>query len=132
LAEGVPGFAQVLGSGMSSRVYVSHNGPSRLVSNIVWTFSAVYVVADETQLRGLSQGQFADYIAMVSLAEIKTSAHPGEAQTILNLFAATPEARPAGMSIWDQAFLKSLYSTPHDSTLQRSLIMRSMVREIAP
>jgi hypothetical protein len=115
-----------------SPVFVTNDGASRLVSNIVWTFAAVYVVADETQLHGVSQGQFADYVAMVSLAEIKPNPHLGDAQTILKLFAGAPQAAPAGMSDWDQAFLKSLYGTAHDSKLQRSLMMRSMVRELVP
>jgi hypothetical protein len=131
--EGLPGSAQVLGGGMrSQRIFTTHDPPSRLVSNIVWTFGLVYVVADETQLHGVSQGQFADYVAMVSLAEIKPSPHPGNAQTILKLFAGIPQAAPAGMSDWDQAYLKSLYATARDSKLQRSLMMRSMVRELVP
>jgi hypothetical protein len=69
---------------------------------------------------------------MVSLAEIKPNPHLGDAQTILKLFAGAPQAAPAGMSDWDQAFLKSLYGTAHDSKLQRSLMMRSMVRELVP
>ena len=133
LVEGLPGSAQALGGGMSvPPMYTFHGAASRLVSNIAWTFSAVYVVTDERRLQGVSQGQFADYVAMVGLAEIKPAAHLGDTQTILRLFAGTPQAAPAGMSEWDQAFLKSLYGTAHNSTLQRSLMMRSMARDLQP
>jgi hypothetical protein len=97
-----------------------------------WTFGNVYVVVDQAQLHGLSQGQFADYVAMVSLADIKPTAHPGDAQPILTLFAGTRQAAPAGMSDWDQAFLKSLYATVPQTTQPRSLISRGMMHELVP
>jgi hypothetical protein len=106
-------------------------GASRLVNRVKWEFSSAYVVADQTQLHGVSRGQFADYVAMVTLAEIKPSVHLGDTQSILKLFAGAPgAAAPAGMSAWDQAFLKSLYGTQQESKLQRSLITHSMVREL--
>jgi hypothetical protein len=105
-------------------------GASRLINPGSWTFGNVYVIVDQRQLHGVSQGQFADYIAMVSLAEIKPSAHPGDARSILTLFAASPQAAPAAMSDWDQAFLKSLYATPPQRTQPRSLISRGMMNEL--
>ncbi len=71
-------------------------GPSRLASLFVWTFSSVYVVADQAQMHGVSQEQFADYVGMLSFAKIKTTAHFGDAQTILKLFEGTPQEAPAG------------------------------------
>jgi hypothetical protein len=43
-----------------------------------------------------------------------------------------PEAAPAGMTDWDQAFLKSLYATEQISKQQRGQIAHQMVREMAP
>ncbi len=138
MPQGPPPSAQVLGGGMVSALSApTYSGPgllgaSHLVSNIVFSVSYVYVVVDRAKLLGVSRGQFADYVGMVSLAEIKTNAHVGDAQSILKLFDGPPQAALAGMSDWDRAFLKSLYGTGQYSKLQRSLITRAMVREIAP
>ncbi len=134
-APGLPPSAQLLGGGLTGApTYTDAGtvGPSRLVSQGVWTFGNVYVVVDATQLHGVSQGQFADYIAMVSLAQIKPAAHLGDTQSILSLFSGAPQAAPAGMSAWDSAFLKALYGTMHNSTMQRSLIAHSMTRDLMP
>jgi len=69
----------------------------------------VIVLVDETRVRGVSGEQLANYIAMVGLAEIKPDAQPGNAPTILRLFADPPQAAPQGLSDWDLAFLRSLY-----------------------
>ena len=130
---GVPPTAQILGGGLSSPPTYSTPGAmgaSRLINPGSWTFGNVYVIVDERQLHGVSQGQFADYIAMVSLADIKPSAHPGDAHSILTLFADSPQAAPAAMSDWDQAFLKSLYATTPQRTQPRSLISRGMMNEL--
>jgi hypothetical protein len=134
-AHGLPPGAQVLGGGLSGAPTYTDagmDGASRLVSQGVWTFGNVYVVVDAKQLHGVTQGQFADYIAMVSLAEIKPAPHLGESQSILGLFAGTPQTAPAGMSAWDTAFLKALYATAHNSKIQRSLITHTMARELVP
>jgi hypothetical protein len=138
MPQGPPPSAQVLGGGMVSALSApTYSGPgllgaSHLVSNVVFSVSYVYVVVDRARLHGVSRGQFADYVGMVSLAEIKTTAHVGDAQSILKLFDGPPQAALPGMSDWDRAFLKSLYGTFQASKLQRSLITRAMVREIAP
>ncbi len=103
---------------------------SHIRSNVIYTFSSVFVIADATRLRGVTLGQFADYIAMVALADIEPGAHPGDAPTILKLFDGPPQSAPAGMTDWDLAFLKSLYATDQSSKLQRRLIQRAMMRQI--
>jgi hypothetical protein len=50
----------------------------------------------------------------------------------LKLFDDAPQVAPAGLTDWDQAFLKSLYATEQMSKLQRSQIAHEMVREIVP
>jgi hypothetical protein len=138
MPQGPPPSAQVLGGGMVSALSApTYSGPgllgaSHIVSNVVFSVSYVYVVVDRARLHGVTRGQFADYVGMVSLAEIKTAAHVGDAQSILKLFDGPPQAALPGMSDWDRAFLKSLYGTLQYSKLQRSLITRAMVREIAP
>jgi hypothetical protein len=106
--------------------------PSRLLSNIAYPFSRVFVIVDQRRLQGVTRGQLADYVAMVGLAQIKPTAGLGAARTILKLFIGGPQAAPAGLSDWDRAFLKSLYGTEPRSKIQRTLIARSMVRQIVP
>jgi hypothetical protein len=95
-------------------------------------FGNVNVVVDGTQLDGVSERQFADYVAMVSLTEIKSSAHFGEAKTILRLFDGPPEAAPDGLSDWDQEFLKIVYHREPTFANKRANTALRMVRELVP
>jgi hypothetical protein len=98
---------------------------------VIWSFTRLLVVADQRQLQGLSSGQFADYLAMVSLAQLKPDVHVGDAPTILKLFDSAPGAAPGGLSEWDMAFLKSLYATDQTSKGQREQIARAIVSEVS-
>jgi hypothetical protein len=107
-------------------------GGSRLLSSVVYGLGQVFVIVDQRRLHEVSRGQFADYVAMVGLAQIKPQAHLGDADTILRLFDSAPEAAPAGMSGWDQAFLKALYATDQRHKMQRDDMARVMLGELAP
>jgi hypothetical protein len=136
LGIGPPPAAQILGGGLSSPpIYTSAGegelGPNRL-GDLGWAFGPTYVIVDPTQLRGVSQGQFADYVAMVSLAKIRPNAHLGDTPTILRLFDSTPDAAPSGLSEWDLAFLKILYHPELSLAQERSLIALRMVRDMVP
>jgi hypothetical protein len=104
--------------------------PSHIMLNIVYGFFRVFVIADQTRLKGLTIGQFADYVSMVGLAEIKSDAHLGDTPTILKVFDGVPQPTPAGMTDWDQTFLKSLYATNQQLKTQRDLMAKDMVRDI--
>jgi hypothetical protein len=95
-------------------------------------FGNVNVVVDGTRLDGVSERQLADYVGMVSLAEIKSSAHFGEANTILKLFEGPPEAAPEGLSDWDQEFLKIVYHREQTFANPRANTALRMVRELVP
>jgi hypothetical protein len=95
-------------------------------------FGNVNVVVDGTRLDGVSERQFADYVGMVSLAEIKSSAHFGEANTILRLFDGPPETAPEGLSDWDQEFLKFVYHRVPTLANKRAYTALRMVRELVP
>jgi hypothetical protein len=104
---------------------------SRLVWNDVRSLGSVIVVVDSQRVKGLKFGQLADYIGMVGLTEIDLDADLGNAPTLLRLFSASPEPAPAGLTHWDQAFLKALYSSDQSSKLQGSQIALRMVRAVA-
>jgi hypothetical protein len=105
---------------------------SHIILNFVWDIHRVIVVVDQTRLAGVTRGQLADYVAMVGLAQLKADLQLGDTPTILTLFSGTPQAASAGMTDWDQAFLKSLYDTDQRIKKQRSQIAHNMVRVLAP
>ncbi len=104
--------------------------PSRLMLNAVWAIDRVFMVVDATQLHGTSLGQLADYVTVAGLAQIRLDADLGDAPTILTLFDGRPGPAPPGMTDWDRAFLKAVYSTSQKSILQRSAIAHDMVYQI--
>jgi hypothetical protein len=83
-------------------------------------------------LHGNTVGQLADYIAVVGLAEINLGRDLGDAPTILHLFRASGQSSDGGLSVWDQAFLKSLYDTPQESIFQLSKMTTEAMTIIAP
>ena len=91
-------------------------GVSRLPTG-KWSFGPVYVVGDLDRLgvNDLSLGQFADYLAMVSLAKIKTAPHLADAQTILRLFDGPRRVRPQG----DERFGQGI---PEDPVPPRDIV----------
>ncbi len=113
------------------RTFQQNNTSAHITANVIYDVSTVVAIADQTRLKGISRGQFADYLAMVSLADIKPGPNLGDAPTILKLFDGAPENAPAGMSDWDGAFLKSLYATDQKSRLQRADMARTIVHKIA-
>ncbi|HTC50478.1 MAG TPA: hypothetical protein VK700_00920 [Steroidobacteraceae bacterium] len=131
---GMPAAAQVRGGGLSGPPVNAGSwlDNSHLQSSYEFDFSYVFVVADQARLGALTRGQFADYLAMVGLAEVRSPPHLGEAQTILKLFDGAPDAALAGLSSWDQAFLKALYHTNSATKTQRSQLGVAMSHELAP
>lgn len=109
---------------------VATAGGSHLVFNTIWEFSRVFVVVDENRLHGVTMGQLADYVAMVAFAKLKPDALLGDAPTILTLFNEGSQSVPTAMTIWDQAFLKSVYATEQTSRTQRGQMAHSIVEGI--
>ena len=124
----------IFGNATSSRIdqFINKSGPVKVWHNIDHGlfFGPVNVVVDRTHLHGISEGQLADYLGMVVLTEIKSTAHLGDAQTILKLFDGPPEAAPDGLSDWDRAFLDILYHPEKSLAVPRSLIGRRIVDEL--
>ena len=100
-----------------------------LLAHDLWS---VIVIIDARRAKGASYGQLAAYIAMIGLAQIRLDAKLGDAPTILQLFADPAKAPRLGLSEWDRAYLKGLYSTTSSDISQRLEIGRSMAQEIVP
>ncbi|GAA0869714.1 hypothetical protein GCM10009116_15500 [Brevundimonas basaltis] len=80
---------------------------SRLSTQIVDYIFRTVVILDIDQIRGVSAQQLADYVAMVTLAQIDPEADTSRYASILNLFDAPHEAD--GLTDWDTAYLRGLY-----------------------
>lgn len=81
---------------------------SRLTTQIVDNLTRAIVIVDVDQVSEVSALQLADYIAMVSLAQIDPKADTSGYATILNVFDA-PEISDS-LTDWDLAYLDGLYA----------------------
>ena len=104
---------------------------SRLTLTMQKNISSVIIVIDLPQMSGVKMGQMADYAAVVGLADINLDRTVDSAPSILRLFSDRAEAPLDGMSPWDQALLKSLYSTSSRSVTQLSAIETNMLENIS-
>lgn len=104
-------------------------GPSRIHSGIVDELKYVIIIVDATKLTGTSWRQLADYLAVVSLAQINPEADPQEFDSILNLFS-NPAAY-SGLTDWDESYLQSLYAFDQRRVvrLQRNEIVSRIVKQ---
>jgi hypothetical protein len=91
--------------------------------------STAIVAVDGSQMKNITIGQLADYIAFVGLAQVRSDADPTFAPSILELFGhAKP---PQAMTSWDRALLYSLYNTDQMSKLQVQEMEITMTRRVA-
>jgi hypothetical protein len=72
-------------------------------------FNFVVVIVDANRVGGASLAALADYIAFVTLAQIKPDVQATSYPSILNLFDASTNPRPTEMTAWDLAYLDGLY-----------------------
>jgi len=98
-------------------------------------FNRAMIVVDARQADGMPFEALAEYLAMVSLAQLDADADTSATPSILNLFAE----RAAGgevtirMTDWDVAYLQGLYAAPRNANnvrTQQGAITRRMEREL--
>lgn len=102
---------------------------SRLTTQIVDDAKRAFVIVDVSKTSALSLAQLADYIAMVSLAQIDPDADTSGYATILNVIAAPDQTE--GLTNWDKAYLQGLYGatrTLQNRRSSRTEIAASIVR----
>jgi hypothetical protein len=105
-------------------------GASRLRANTVENLARVLIIVDAPRAN-VRFSSLADYIAMISLAEINPNAEVSAVPSILNLFSDAGAGQPDSLTEWDLSYLHGLYRSPedsHDATQQEGLIVRSMMR----
>jgi hypothetical protein len=91
---------------------------SRLTTQIVDNLTRAIVIVDVDQVSEVSVLQLADYIAMVSLAQIDPKADTSGYATILNVFEA-PEVSDS-LTDWDLAYLDGLYAAERNHLATRA------------
>jgi hypothetical protein len=118
LSGGLLGLPQVRGS--NSRIKNS-------VSDELW---GSIVIVDTSKLGSVRWEQLTDYLAMVSLAQVKPDGAPAGYDSILNLFS--DGNRPAGMTDMDRTYLRALYEmdTMMLPRIQRGVFASTMLREL--
>lgn len=116
------------GSG-KPRMVVVRDG-SRIRSNIRHDMAWTIVIIDMSRTDGVPLGVLADYVSMVSLAQIDPVADLAGQQTIMNLFRTGGAMR--GLTSWDKDYLVALYSAPtnrFDNRSQEAAVTRALVRQ---
>ena len=111
--------------------------PSHLRRNTRQDFLRVLIIVDARQAQGVQFQALADYLAMVSLAQLDPAGQTTGTPTILNLFAERDSggSMPAAMTQWDEAYLEGLYTarrTAPRAIWQQRDISRTMVDQLDP
>ena len=116
-------------------VDVVRSDGSRLHTATRQDFNRAMIVVDARQADGTPFEALADYLAMVSLAQLDADADTSATPSILNLFADRAAGRPPTMHMtdWDLAYLEGLYAAPRNATSmgsQERAISRRMEDEL--
>ncbi|MBP8062683.1 MAG: hypothetical protein KAY29_02330 [Brevundimonas sp.] len=96
-----------LGEDLQEREAVAGDG--RLSVSVVDVLYKAIIIVDVDRLGATNFSQVADYIAMVTLAQIEPEADIAGQPTILNVFRQ-PDVAP-GLTEWDRSYLDSLYAS---------------------
>lgn len=129
---------QELGSdGPQTQTIRTSAPPSHLRRSTRQDFLRILVIVDARQAQGIQFQALADYLAMVSLAQLDPNGETTGTPTILNLFAERDAggAMQSGMTQWDEAYLEGLYTarrTAPRAIWQQRDISRRMVDDLDP
>lgn len=85
---------------------------SRIRSNIRYDMAWTIVIVDMSKTGGAPFGVLADFVSMVSLAQIDPDVDLSGQSTVMNLFLSPAEID--GLSQWDKDYLAALYTEPND------------------
>jgi hypothetical protein len=104
---------------------------SRLRGGVMEMMDYVIIVIDANRTSHTTVGALADYVAMITLAQINPQAETAGAPTILNLFEADASESQTALTSWDLAYLRGLYAssdTPRSTRQQEGQIVRRMMQ----
>lgn len=98
--------------GDDAPIYVPAEGLVNHGRPITDVLNKVIVIVDAGKVEGVGGEPLAEYLAMVSLAQVDPEGDVAGYDTILNLFAAS--GAPAGLTVWDRSYLEGLYQARPD------------------
>lgn len=129
------GFTVDLGKGGLERTVPSlRTLPSRLETGARMDVQSMVVLVDARRLAGVSNGSLAAYLSMVILGNVRADHRADPAVSILGLFgeAGRGEVVTGGLTDWDRAYLRSLYSGNWNVTagLRMARIGAAMERDL--
>lgn len=101
------------GDDPSASIAINKFVASRLASALRDNLTRIMIIVDVDRLGDVSFAQLADYVALVSLAQIDDQADPAGSDTVLNLF--NDPAGVSGLTSWDMAYLGALYNARLDT-----------------
>jgi hypothetical protein len=117
------------------RTLVTEPRFSRISLNHQSVIFQVLIVVDRDKTEAINMGQLSDYLAMISLAEVKPEKIPPTAPSILNLFndIAAGRAPREAMTRMDAAYLQALYAIGprQPGEMQESQIAERILRSLA-
>ena len=88
-------------------IITRRGGATRLNTAVVEALFKVIVIIDMNEIGSVNTTQLADYVSMVSLAQIDASADTTGFDTVLNLFSG---GFAEGLTEWDRSYLAALYA----------------------
>lgn len=103
---------------------------SRLRSNVRYDMAWTIVIVDMTKTGGSPLGALADYVSMVSLAQVDPAADLSGQDTVMNLF--NDPQNIASLTQWDKDYLAALYAAPADranAQRQEEGVARSLIQQ---
>lgn len=104
----------------------------RLESSVRQEMSHVLIILDTSRMGSVSFGSLADYVAIVSLAQLEAKADTSDFPSILNLFTNSAGDRGKRMTQWDLDYLVALYGTKGNApnaNREANRIANNMVRQ---
>ena len=114
-----------------NEVFVNTHPPgSKLTISATRNILSVIVIVDAKGVGRVTASQLADYVGLVGMAQINLDKNLGDAPTILKLFSASEDFRPAGITTWDQALLHALYSTRQTSPVQKFAMQTVVLQDL--
>ncbi|HJS79575.1 MAG TPA: hypothetical protein VJ748_03050 [Vitreimonas sp.] len=114
------------------RVNLVGGGSSRLRATSRQDFGAAFIIVDANRLAEIGHdfNALADYLAMVSLAQLDPDADMSAYPSVLNLWRSADA--PVELTDWDRDYLRGLYTVVQEARSARSQqgdIAREMMRE---
>lgn len=85
----------------------------------------VVIIVDVEKLGGVTLEQLQAFLTLVAFAQINPDADTSEFDTILNLFSGG--SAPPGLTEWDRAYLRAMYSARSDTRLNPGDQARGLV-----